>query len=119
MMEVEKDLELKKLDHFFGGTENYYKFHMGTVITEGVKYVCDNGYYWFVSDAVIAIKAKRLDKKSWFLVARLKLDDSKAKMIIDDGDGNVLHTQSYEFTDAKRELELYFADDVVMLPSEY
>ena len=45
MMEVERDLELKKLDNFFGGTENYYKFHMGTVITDGVKYVCDNGYY--------------------------------------------------------------------------
>lgn len=28
MMEV-KDLELKKLDHFFGGTENYYKFQYG------------------------------------------------------------------------------------------
>jgi len=119
MMEVEKDLGLKKLDHFFGGTENYYKFHMGTVITDGVKYVCDNGYYWFVSDAVIAIKTKRLDKKSWFLVARLKLEDGKVKMVIDDGNGNVLHTQSYEFTDAKRELKLFFADNVVMLSTEY
>jgi len=112
------DLELRSLE-MFTGTQSYYKFHFGTLITDGVKYVCDNGYYWFVSDAVIAIKMKKLDKKHDFLVIQLKLKDGEADMIIEDGDGNELYSQHYAFTDAKRELKLYFVDNVVMLPTEY
>lgn len=112
------DLKLENLEMFIG-TQNYYKFHFGTVITDGVKYVCDNGYYWFVSDAVIALKQKYLDKQSDFLVIQLKLKDGEADLIIEDGNGNKLYSQHYLYTDAERELKLYFVNDVVMLPSEY
>lgn len=40
-------------------------------------------------------------------------------MIITDGNGNKLYSQHYAFTNAKRELKLYFMNDVVMLPTEY
>lgn len=111
------DLELKKLDMFYG-TENYYKFFLNTLITDGVKYVCDNGYSWLVSDAVSVIKTKKLNED--FLVIRLKLDgQGGAEMIIDDGNGNVLYRQRYSYTNAKRELKLFYSSNVVMLSNEW
>jgi hypothetical protein len=40
-------------------------------------------------------------------------------MTIDDGNGNMLYTQDYDYTDAKRELKLYYTDGVILLPGEY
>ena len=81
----------------------------------------DNGYSWFVTDAIAVILAKWGLRNADFLVIRLNLDDEKAEadMIIDDGNDNVLYRQHYGFTDAKRSLKLYYADRVMMLPTEY
>jgi Family of unknown function (DUF6876) len=55
-----------------------------------------------------------------FVVVRLKLlPEGKAKVVYEDGNDNNLFEQGYDFTDAKKELELFFADDVIMLASEY
>ena len=53
------DLELSMLE-MFTGTQSYYKFHFGTLITDGVKYACDNGYYWFISDSVFPNLSNRI-----------------------------------------------------------
>jgi len=36
------DLELKALNEFIG-TQNYYRY-MGVLLTDGVKYIMENGY---------------------------------------------------------------------------
>lgn len=111
------DLQLKGLGQFIGTTQ-YWKGWLDTNYTEGIKYISENGYSWFVTDAISIIKVKFMQEP--FIVIMLKLlDDNKAQMIIDDGNGNVLYTQDYEYTDAKRELTLYFIDNVLMLSGEY
>ncbi len=111
------DLELKEIENFIG-TENYYRIgFFKTVVTDGVKYVMNNGYSWLITDALAVIE---YFKGMEFLVISLKInEDNSAKMIIDDGDGKVLYEQEYKWTDAKRELKLYWADGVLMLNSEY
>jgi hypothetical protein len=117
------DLELKSLEHFIG-TQNYYNV-MGVNVTDGIKYIMDNGYSWFVTDAVAVIKAHKGVKKYLaeddFLCIQLKVnkEEMKAKMVIDNGDGKVLYTQKYDFTDAKRDLKLFYTGNVLMLASEY
>ena len=112
------DLELRDLAAYTG-TENYYRGWLNVLLTDGVKYVMRNGYSWFVNDAISVIVGKGW-RNADFLAVRLKLmGDNKAKMIIDDGNGNVLYTQKYELTDAKRELTLYYSHNVLMLSSEY
>jgi len=56
-------------------------------------------------------------------VIRLNVDTEKAEadMIIDDGNENVVYKQHYGFTDAKRDLKLYYCSftRVLMLANEY
>lgn len=110
------DLDLKKLDSFIG-TEKYYDV-MGTNVTDGVAYIMNNGYSWFVTDAIAVIKTKF--KNEGLLAIKLKLDKNEsAKMTIEDGDGKLLYEQKYKWTNAKKELILFYTDGVLLLSSEY
>lgn len=119
-MERKDDLELKQLGQFRGTTQ-YHK--MGslfgdTVATDGVAYIMKNGYGWFVTDALAVIIFKFRNEP--FISIKLKLlEDNKAKMILTDGNTKTLYTQEYNYTDAKKELNLYFIDNVILLSSEY
>ena len=118
----EPDLELKHLDCYIG-TQQYYNV-FSVSVTDGVKYLMDNGYNWFVTDAIAVIKFRHRFPKlrnQPFLSVKLKLNREKAEadLIIEDGNYNELHKQHYNFTDAKKELTLFYTDGVLMLNSEY
>ena len=122
-MENTDDLELKDLGQYYG-TENYYGI-MGVNVTDGIKYIMANGYSWFVTDmiAVIICSQKEYPKvyeNREFLSVKLKVDGTKAIATIDDGNGNILYTQKYDYTNAKvKELTLFFINDVMLLSGEY
>ena len=110
------DLTLPALSSFYG-TEHYYDI-WGIKITDGVKYITDNDYSWFVTDALAVIRYKLRNYD--FLIVRLaNLRDNEGDLIIEDDDGRVLHKQHYNYTDAQRELKLWYVSGVLMLPSEY
>lgn len=109
------DLELKNLNEFIG-TERYHNV-MGIKCTDGVAYIMENGYSWFVTDSIAVIITKL--KNQEFLSVSLKLKNNEAQMIITNGNENVLYTQDYEYTDAKRELKLFCTNGVLMLNNEY
>ena len=116
-MEEMEDLELKGLDYFIG-SEHYYKL-MNTLITDGIKYIMNNGYSWLITDALIVIKTKLINEE--FLSIKLQVNKEKntAIMLITDGNNRVLHKQYYNYTDAKRDLTLFFENNTLMLNSEY
>jgi len=117
-METETDLGLKGLGSFIG-TQNYYAA-LGANVTDGVKYIMDNGYAWLVTDSLAVIKCRADLREQPFLVVRLtRTGDQEADLTIDDGNENVLYTQHYDYTDARRDVKLYFADNVLMLSNEY
>ncbi len=113
------DLKLKNLNNFYG-SEHYYRLMGGINATDGVHYVMENGYSWVVSDAAAILRMQPQVRGQDFVVIRLRLlPEGRAKVVYEDGNDNVLFEQSYDWTDAKRELELFFADNVIMLASEY
>jgi Family of unknown function (DUF6876) len=115
----EPDLELKNLSNFYG-SEHYYRLMGGINATDGVHYIMENGYSWMVSDAAVILRMEPKVRGQDFVVVRLKLlPEGKAKVIYEDGNDNTLFEQSYDFTDAKKELELFFTDNVILLASEY
>jgi hypothetical protein len=118
-METEQkpDLELKALGGFIG-TQQYYR-EMGTLYTDGVKYIMENGYSWVVTDALAMIMCNRVLKAQPFLAVKLKRSDSEADLIIDDGNGKVLYRQHYDYTDAKRDLTLFWESGVLLLAGEH
>jgi hypothetical protein len=116
------DLELKGLNGFIG-TQNYYQY-MGVLFTDGVKYIMENGYSWFVTDAIAVIIANQTIRRHLqnddFLTVELKLTaENEADMIITDGNDTQLYKQHYDFTDAKKDLKLFYTGNVLMLSSEY
>jgi len=114
--EYKKDLNLEGLSQFTG-TEQYHRC-LNALLTDGVAYVMKNGYSWFITDMLIVAKMKLRNEE--FLSITLKLlENNKAEMIITNGNGKTLYTQKYEFTDAKKGINLYFVDNVLMLSSEY
>jgi len=117
-MQKTEDLTLKALGQFIG-TQQYFRV-LGANVTDGVKYIMDNGYSWFVTDALAVILFKRELRGQPFLTVELKLlEDREADLIITDGNNNTLYSQHYEFTDAKRDLTLYFENGVLLLNSEH
>jgi hypothetical protein len=115
------DLELKQLGQFYG-TEQYYNV-LGVSVTDGVKYIMNNGYSWFITDAIAILKFRHKFPKlrnQPFLAVKLKLPArNEADLIIEDGNYNRLYRQHYDFTDAKKELTLFYTDNVLMLNSEW
>jgi len=104
------DLELRNLDKFSDGWYVYdiTEFNDGgrNKISEGVKYIMENGYTWLVKDALAVIEQKL--KKPAVLV-KLKLNkDGSAVVTYKDLKGKVLYRQKYRWTDAKREVELIY-----------
>ena len=109
------DLELKELEQFYG-TESYHNV-MGMNCTDGVAYIMKNGYSWFVTDAIAVIITKL--RNEGFLSIKLNVKDEKADMLITDGNNKELYKQHYKWTNAKRNVELYYMDGVMMLTREY
>ena len=105
----------------FHCTENYYKHMLGTVFTDGVKFLAENAEcFWFV-DLVASYQADTRIKKESFLVFNLKVNkDNSAEVIISDGNEKVLATQKIMFTDFPLpEFTLWCVDRVILLPGEY
>lgn len=113
---MEDDLDLKNLRSFIGTNE--YHDVMGSNVTDGIAYIMNNGYSWFVTDTLAVITTKFKNKD--FLGVKLKLDKNDgAKMIIENGDGKTLYEQKYKWTNAKKELMLFWTNNVLMLSTEY
>ena len=87
----------------------------------GIRYLMKNGYSWFVTDAAVNIWWDKRLRDTWFLAVRLKLNKRKgaATMTIEDGNNHVFYSQTYERTNAKRDLLLFYEYGVLLLNTEH
>ena len=121
----EDDLSLKNLNEFYGTTQYHILDFFGIKfkLTDGVVYIMKNGYSWFITDFLSVEVCKKLSEKEGFIAVKLKLNEKDkgktCKMIVTDGNENILYKQKYEWTNAKRDLTLFFVDSVLMLSGEY
>jgi len=117
--EEKPDLDLKALD-CFNGTSGYVKY-LGSYLTDGVVYIMKNGYSWFVSDSLLEIKSNPRLRSEGFITIKLIVNREKSTATVqfEDGNNKILKRKYYDYTDAKRDLKLFFIDNVLMLASEY
>jgi hypothetical protein len=113
------DLELEKLDNYTG-TEHYYSV-LGSKITDGVKYIMDNGYSWLVTDTIAVITSDEKLMKEDFLSIKFELGKKPetGTLSITDGNDTVFYKQNYTFTTAKRNIKMFFQNNTLCLMSEY
>lgn len=114
----------------FTGTERYTRYPMGLVLTDGARFLVENGAAWLI-DIIAAARltpaVRAADYEFWSLT--LTPDTGGAEVLCTDGDQGpgpvTLYRQQVEQTDFPlREIRLYVQRDetlgkVVMLTSEY
>ena len=111
----------------FSGTEHYYKIMPNVLMTDGAKFVADNGEAYWLMTAIASYLPNFTNTES-FIVANLQVNNTgharTALLKLDDGNDNVLAEQFIEYTDFELdEIKLYACDTgdmwVIMLPREY
>jgi hypothetical protein len=107
----------------FTGSDHYYRLTRKHLLTDGTKYLADAANAYWLMDAVIS-HLHEIDTSDWFVLVRLIVDDTKAIMIYEDGNGNEHARQEITYTNFPMScISLYACFDgdhwVLMLPSEY
>lgn len=110
----------------FYGSEKFYQYSYGTVLTEGIKYFADRAEaFWLLDDIVLNARCVKELKHEEFIVAKTysAKDFGKTGVIVkyEDGNNNVLIENWYP--DSKlpddEEFIIWFVDNTLLLPSEY
>jgi len=108
----------------FTGTEQWYRHSINRSIlyTEGAQHVAEHGEAYWLLDEIALIqpydrKVAAEEFQVWTLTVR---PDRTATLACDDGNGNVVFSKAIPFTDFPLDtVKLYFANNVIHLPSEY
>jgi hypothetical protein len=95
--------------------------------TDGVRYLAQRaGAYWLIDEIALAnSNIKPINQAlhaEEFQVWKLQRDAEghSANLLVEDGNGNEVYRKRIEFTDFPvRTIELWFTDNVILLPSEY
>lgn len=101
---------------FSVGTEKYYKYLHGTLLTDGTKYLASTyECYWFID--LVAIHGRHI--KEEFQVWILKKTDGKFTVTVEDGRKNVVKTIPIPYSDFKAdEVRVWLENNVIMIPCE-
>ena len=108
----------------FTGTEQWFRHSINSRVlyTEGAKHVAEHGQAYWLLDEIALIqpynkKVAAEEFQIWKLIVR---PDKTARLTCDDGNDNVVLSKNIEYTDFPLEtITLYFANNVIHLPSEY
>ena len=107
----------------FTGTEHYYRISRRHLLTEGTKYLAEHAQCCWMMDA-IASHLMEIGTADWFIVIKTSVQDTRAIMVYEDGNGREHARQEIPYTDLPlTEITLYACWDsehwILMLPSEY
>jgi hypothetical protein len=108
----------------FIGTEQWYRhaLNRNILFTDGAKYVADEGgAYWLLDEIALAQRYEKRVARQAFQVWKLTVNaDHTGTITVEDGNYNVILTKALEFTDFPiPEVTLWFANNVIYLPSEH
>ena len=118
---------MKKFDpnqlNQFTGTAKYYRISRRHLLTDGTKYLAEEAECFWMMDA-IASHLSEIGTDDWFVQVRMTVNDNRATMIYEDGNGKEHARQEIPFTDFPMPaVSLYACWDgehwVIMLPGEY
>ena len=107
----------------FTGTGNYYRVYPKLVITDGVRYLASTANcYWLITAIYSYLPRKAVIED--FVVSTLSVSETRAELVLDDGNGNILANQAIEYTDFPLPMiKIYCIHEneqwVLLLPSEY
>ena len=99
-----------------------HSINRSILYTEGAQHVAEHGgAYWLLDEIALIQPYDKNVAAEEFQVWTLKVrPDQTATLACDDGNGNVVFSKEIQYTDFPLEtIKLYFANNVIHLPSEY
>jgi len=126
-MKTQQELQELGLDKLtlaqFTGTGVYYRISRKHVLTDGSRYLAEQGACFWMMDA-IASHLCEIGTADWFVLVRVQVTEGTAVMIYEDGNDREHARQEIPYTDFPLDsITLYACWDqehwVIMLPSEY
>lgn len=112
---------LNMLDGFIG-SEEFYRIYPNVIITEGVKFLCDQAQCFWLIDCIYSYQTIEKVTVEPFQVVDLTVDLDKhtGLIVVTDGNDVELMRQELEYTDFPlSKIRLYYTDNTVLLPREY
>ena len=106
----------------FTGSEQFYRMYPCVIITDGVKFLCDQAQCYWLIDGIFSYQTIPKVAQEPFQVIDLAVDLEKRTglILVTDGNDQELFRQVLEFTDfPMRAIKLYYTDQTVLLPWEY
>ena len=108
----------------FTGAEQWYRHSINSTVlyTEGAQYVAEHGEaYWLLDEIAFTQPHHQAVANEAFQVWTLTVQSNRsATLTCDDGNGNVVFSKEIPYTDFPLDtIKLYFANNVIHLPSEY
>lgn len=111
-------INIKDLNQFTG-TENYHRFSAisRSVLTDGAKYVAEQGNFWLFDAVDSHLITKRQHLKDYLAVAKF----NGKELRIENGDGKLVAKQEISNDQIKGDIFAQFDGSrwVYLLPSEY
>ena len=106
----------------FTGTEQWYRNPLFPrfLYTDGIKYLAEKaGAYWLI-DYIFSYQSIVKIKEQEFQVWKIKVENNKATIRVEDGKDNLIKAFKVEYTDFPfSDFSLWFTENVLLLPSEY
>lgn len=106
----------------FIGSEQWFRVYPNVLITEGVKFLCDQAKCYWLIDCIYSYQTipKVAQEVFQMLELTVNLEEHTGILVVTDGNDNELHRQALEYTDFPlQRLKLYYTDGTVLLPREY
>lgn len=101
----------------FTGTSTWWQHPlvMNVKYTDGARYVANKaGAHWLLDRIAFS------NYKTRFQVWKFTVKDHVGRIVVTDGDHNVIDEIEVEYTDFPEPgVELWFIDNVILVPSEY
>lgn len=96
--------ELENIMSYATGTESYTRYGIVNkiLLTDGVVTFAEKaGCFWFLDELTISLlpKAIKKEQEETFFAIKLKVKNEKAKIVITDGNENVLVEKRIAYTD--------------------
>lgn len=106
----------------FIGSEEFYRIYPNVIITEGVKFLCEQAKCFWLIDCIYSYQTIKNVVIEPFQVIDLTVDQEKSTglIVVTDGNEVELTRQELEYTDFPlSKIRLYYTDRTVLLPREY
>ena len=126
-MKTQDELQQLGLDKLtftqFTGTGAYYRISRKHALTDGTRYLAEQGACFWMMDAVAGY-LREIGTADWFVLVRVQVTEGRAVMIYEDGNDREHARQEIPYRDFPLDsITLYACWDqehwVIMLPSEY